>query len=409
MPDTSDSLVLNLSVCEALSSVRREDWNAVANPASAPYDPFLDWDFLEAAESAGCAIPSAGWTPQHLLVKDHAGTLLGAAPLYVKTHSRGEFVFDHGWADALERAGGQYYPKLLCAVPFTPVAGRRLLAGPGERARDLKRVLAGGAIALAREMKLSSLHLNFLTDQDADLLENEGLLARSDQQFHWFNRGYQTFEDFLGALSSRKRKMIRKERAAAQDGLRIEKLTGATLRKEHWDAFYKFYQNTGGRKWGSPYLNRRFFQLLHERMADRVLLVMAFDDEGPIAGALNLIGSDALYGRYWGRVVDIPFLHFEVCYYQAIEFAIEHGLPRVEAGAQGEHKLARGYEPRLTRSAHWIAHPGLRSAVAHYLERERPAVAQGVEDLAAYTPFKKDGAWSIADPKCDAAEDEESF
>jgi predicted N-acyltransferase len=407
MPDTSP-VPFTLSVCDTLGDVPRAEWNAVANPASLPYDPFLDWDFLEAAESSGCAAPSKGWTPHHLLVKDDAGKLVAAAPLYLKAHSRGEFVFDWAWADAFERAGGRYYPKLLCAAPFTPVTGRRLLAGDGAQGATLKAALARAMLGVAKERKVSSLHANFLGEEDAAVFEREGLLARRDQQFHWFNRGYQTFDDFLGALSSRKRKMVRRERAAAQAGLRIERITGADLKKAHWDAFYAFYQDTGGRKWGSPYLNRRFFTLLHERMAEKVLLVLAYVHETPIAGALNLIGSDALYGRYWGRSLDVSFLHFEVCYYQAIEFAIERGLSRVEAGAQGEHKLARGYEPTLTRSAHWIAHSGLREAVSDFLDHERPAVAHGVEELAAYTPFRKDGL-RIAASGTDPAPDEEGF
>ncbi len=386
--DTADRIDLSISIAEAMGDIERSHWNAVANPAGERYDPFLDWDFLEAAESSGCAEPSTGWTPRHLLVHDGAGKLVGAAPLYLKMHSRGEFVFDHGWADALHRAGGRYYPKLLCAVPFTPVTGRRLLA-TGPHADGIRRALAGSIAEVGKQMRASSAHVNFLEEDAWRMLGSEGYLLREDQQFHWINRGYKTFDDFLDALASRKRKMLRRERREAQEGLEIIRVTGDDLRAHHWDAFFRFYMDTGGRKWGSPYLNREFFEILHDRMADKCLLILAMDDGRPIAGALNMIGSDTLYGRYWGRSVERPFLHFEICYYQAIDFAIERGLACVEAGAQGEHKLARGYEPRLTRSAHWIAHNGLRNAVANYLDSERVAVEEGIGELQAYSPFRK--------------------
>ncbi len=386
--DSTDRIEISLSIAEQLADVDRAAWNAVANPAGERYDPFLDWDFLEAAESSGCAQPDTGWSPRHMLARDNTGALVGAAPLYLKSHSRGEFVFDHSWADALHRAGGRYYPKLLCAVPFTPVTGRRLLATGPHRAA-IERTLARAIVEAAGQSRVSSAHFNFLEDDAWRMLGSEGLLLREDQQFHWINRGYKSFEDFLAALSSRKRKMLRRERREAQEGLEIIRVTGKELTPKHWDAFFRFYMDTGGRKWGSPYLNREFFALLHERMADKCLLVLAMDGKRPIAGALNMIGSDTLYGRYWGRVVDRPFLHFEICYYQAIDFAIERGLAKVEAGAQGEHKLTRGYEPVLTRSAHWIAHSGLRQAVSNYLDSERVAVEEGVDELAAYTPFRK--------------------
>jgi predicted N-acyltransferase len=303
-------------------------------------------------------------------------------------HSRGEFVFDHAWADALHRAGGRYYPKLLCAVPFTPVTGRRLLA-EGQHVASIQQALIGAVVNVATQLRASSAHFNFLDEAHWRKLGQAGLLLREDQQFHWINRDYKTFEDFLGALSSRKRKMLRRERREAQEGLDIIRVTGADLTEAHWDAFFEFYIDTGGRKWGSPYLNRRFFSILNHRMADKCLLILAMQDRVPIAGALNMIGSDTLYGRYWGRNQERPFLHFEVCYYQAIDFAIERGLACVEAGAQGDHKLARGYEPRLTRSAHWIAHSGLRSAVAQYLDSERAAVKEGLYELQAYSPFRK--------------------
>jgi predicted N-acyltransferase len=386
--DSADRVELSLSIAEGMGAVDRAAWNAIANPPSEPYDPFLDWDFLEAAESSGCAEPATGWGPRHVLAHDSSGKLVGAAPLYLKAHSRGEFIFDHSWADALHRAGGRYYPKLLCAVPFTPVTGRRLLA-TGPHREQIQRALARSIVEYAAQSRASSVHFNFLQEDLWRTLGDEGLLQREDQQFHWLNRGYKTFDDFLNALASRKRKTIRRERREAQEGLVIERITGADLTPKHWDAFFKFYMDTGGRKWGSPYLNREFFSILHQRMPDKCLLILAYDGKKPIAGALNMIGSDTLYGRYWGRTVDKPFLHFEICYYQAIEWAIERGLSRVEAGAQGEHKLARGYEPSLTRSAHWIAHSGLRQAVAAYLDREREAVEEGIDELAAFSPFKK--------------------
>ena len=398
--DSADRIELTLSIADQMAAVDRDSWNALANPVGGQYDPFLDWDFLEACESSGCARPSTGWTPRHLVAHDKAGRLVGAAPLYLKAHSRGEFVFDHSWADALHRAGGRYYPKLLCAVPFTPVTGRRLLSA-GPHAAAIEQSLAGAIIEVGRQLRVSSAHINFLEEDAWRALGAQGYLLREDQQFHWINRGYGSFEDFLGELSSRKRKMIRRERREAQEGLEILRLTGADIQTHHWDAYFEFYMDTGGRKWGSPYLNREFFDLLHQRMADKCLLIFAMDGGRPIAGALNMIGSDTLYGRYWGRTADRPFLHFEISYYQAIDFAIERGLKRVEAGAQGEHKLSRGYEPSLTRSAHWIAHNGLRRAVEEYLDRERLAVEEGIDELGEYSPFRKG-----AHP---AEQDEESF
>ncbi len=401
--DAAETVELSLSIVDGLSKVDRMAWNAIANPQGLPYDPFLDWDFLEAVESTGCATAKTGWSPRHVLAHDLAGRLVGAAPLYLKAHSRGEFIFDHSWADALQRAGGRYYPKLLCAVPFTPVTGRRLLVAPGPHADAIQQMLAEAIVETAADSDLSSVHFNFLDAPTSARLGAAGLLLREDQQFHWINRGYSSFDEFLGALASRKRKMLRKERIAAQQGLTFERVTGTDLKSQHWDAFFRFYMDTGGRKWGSPYLNRAFFSVLHERMADRVMLVLAMDGKRAIAGAMNMIGSDTLYGRYWGRTIERPFLHFEVCYYQAIDFAIERGLARVEAGAQGEHKLARGYEPQLTRSAHWIAHPGLRDAVSRYLDSERAAVEEGIDHLAAFSPFRKDGPTTTTEP------DEEGF
>jgi predicted N-acyltransferase len=304
----------------------------------------------------------------------------------MKGHSQGEYIFDHGWAQAFERAGGRYYPKLQAAIPFTPVTGRRLLAAPGPHALAIQQMLAGAIVETAADSKVSSVHFNFLDEPTWARLGMDGLLLREDQQFHWINRGYKTFDDFLGVLSSRKRKMLRKERIAAQEGLAFQRVTGADLKPQHWDAFFKFYMDTGGRKWGSPYLNRAFFAALHERMADKAMLVLAMDGKRAIAGALNMIGSDTLYGRYWGGIEEHPLLHFEVCYYQAIDFAIQHGLARVEAGAQGAHKLARGYLPSETYSAHYIADPALRSAVADYLKRERLAVAREIAHHTEESP-----------------------
>ncbi|GGG26209.1 hypothetical protein GCM10008026_03110 [Chelatococcus composti] len=314
------------------------------------------------------------------------------APCYGKSHSLGEYVFDHGWAEAFERAGGRYYPKLQVAVPFTPATGRRLLVRPGPGAETARRGLVAGLRALRREIDASSVHVTFLPQEEWHFLAEEGFLLRTDRQFHWANEGYQTFEDFLAALSARKRKAIRRERRdALAAGITVELLTGSDLTEAHWDAFFAFYQDTGSRKWGRPYLPRAFFSLVGERMADRILLVMARRDGRYIAGALNFIGESTLYGRNWGAIEHHPFLHFELCYYQAIDFAIRHGLARVEAGAQGEHKLARGYRPTLTYSAHDIAHPGLRRAVADYLERERAAIAAEVEVLAEELPYRHSG------------------
>jgi len=308
-------------------------------------------------------------------------------PAYVKSHSQGEYVFDHAWADAWERTGRDYYPKLQIAVPFTPVPGRRLLtADPA-----LAPALIGAAEALVRQNGLSSAHATFLHEEEVPLFEAAGWLIRIDSQFHWNNEGYRSFDDFLAALSSRKRKAIRKERAAALEGVTIEHLTGAAIEEGHWDAFWAFYQDTGSRKWGRPYLTRRFFSLLGERMADRILLVLALQDGMPIAGALNLIGADTLYGRYWGTLADVPNLHFEICYYQAIEAAIDRGLARVEAGAQGQHKLSRGYRPVPTWSAHFIPDPAFRRAVADYLAAERPAVLGEIGALDEMAPFRKGG------------------
>lgn len=374
----------------SLSDIAPDAWDAVANPDSQPYDPFLSWNFLEALERSGAATSSQGWTPLHLIIESEDGAIRAAMPLYAKSNSQGEFVFDHSWADAYERAGGNYYPKLLCAVPFTPVTGRRRLVRDGELDPDgLKNALLTGAVQLAQANNISSLHLNFLDQNDYEALGETGLLQRTDQQFHFINNDYSDFEDFLSRLSSAKRKNLRKERKKAQEGLTFRHLTGESIQPSDWDHFFDFYMDTGSRKWGFPYMNRQTFELLHERMRDDILLIFACDNDVPIAGALNLIGSETLYGRYWGRSEERPFLHFEVCYYQAIDYAIKHSLKRVEAGAQGGHKLARGYAPSTTYSAHWIGHEGLRHAVEQYLEQERPAVAREIEYLSTRQPFRK--------------------
>ncbi|MEL6324800.1 MAG: GNAT family N-acetyltransferase, partial [Pseudomonadota bacterium] len=312
-----DDTTIRIDVSNTLADIGRDAWDQVANPSHLPFDPFLSWDFLDALETTGAAVPETGWNPCHLTVKGPDGTLRGAMPLYAKTHSQGEFVFDHSWASALENAGGHYYPKLLCAVPFTPATGRRLLVSDGPEADRLRLSLLSGAIQIASDNGFSSLHINFLPGESAERLAETGLLHRTDQQFHWQNQGYESFDDFLAALSSAKRKNLRKERLKAQAGLTFEHLTGDAITEAHWDAFYAFYMDTGARKWGSPYLNRETFSLLSERMADKLLLVFARDEGRPIAGALNLIGSDTLFGRYWGCLDARPMLHFEVCYYQA--------------------------------------------------------------------------------------------
>ena len=382
---TSDADFI-LKVHGRIEQIGRAAWDACAAPTG---DPFVGYDFLNACEAAGCAVEAQGWGPRHLSLHGPDDAVLGVMPLYLKGHSQGEYVFDHAWADAYERAGGRYYPKLLSAVPFTPVTGPRLLNAPGTDAATVGAALLQGARTLCDRTGASSLHVNFPDAGQWRLMGEQGLLLRQDMQYVWRNDGYATFDDFLTALSSSRRKTIRRERREAQAGLDIRVLTGSDVREAHWDAFHEFYLDTGDRKWGRPYLNRAFFSLIGERMSDRIALVMAFDGERPIAGALNFIGRDALYGRQWGTLEDRPFLHFELCYYQAIEFAIQRGLSRVEAGAQGEHKMARGYLPTPVYSAHHIADPLLREPVANYLDQERPAVAAEIEAMTAeYSPFR---------------------
>jgi predicted N-acyltransferase len=364
-----------------IASFDAADWDACAGDGN----PFLTHAFLSALEDSGSAVAARGWQPVPIAIDGPDGRLAAVLPAYAKGHSQGEYVFDHAWADAYERAGGRYYPKLQIAVPFTPVPGRRLLT----RDPALAPALIGAAEAVVREHGLSSGHATFIDPAEVALFEAAGWLIRADRQFHWLNEGYASFEDFLGALASRKRKAIRKERAAAVAGLTIEHVTGSGLTEAHWDAFWHFYQDTGSRKWGRPYLTREFFSMLGERLGDRVLLILALRDGRPIAGALNLIGADALYGRYWGASEEVPFLHFELCYYQAIDAAIARRLAKVEAGAQGGHKLARGYVPTPTWSAHYLPDPRFREAVAAYLEAERQAVAEDIAVLDEMTPFKK--------------------
>ena len=372
---------LTVRLAPSVGSLDAAQWNALGGDRN----PFVSHEFLTALEDSGSVGEGTGWDPVPIVIMDADENLLGALPSYAKGHSQGEYVFDHSWADALHRAGGRYYPKLQIAAPFTPANGPRLLL----KDESLALHLLKGAEAVCLQSKLSSAHATFIEPEQLHLFEEAGWLLRSDIQFHWENRGYASFDDFLGALSARKRKAIRKERKAAQEGVTIIQLSGDDIREEHWDAFWLFYQDTGARKWGSPYLTREAFSLFGERMADRIVLILAYMDDTPIAGALNFVGSDALYGRYWGCSVDKRFLHFELCYYQAIDIAIERGLQRVEAGAQGGHKLSRGYEPVKTWSAHWLADPGFREAVADFLEREREGVAADQNYLDQRTPFKK--------------------
>jgi predicted N-acyltransferase len=376
---------LSVSLLEGLTGFSASTWDACADAVGGPRHPFSRFAFLQALEEAGCVSHRAGWTPRHLAARDATGTVVGVMPLYEKDHSYGEYVFDHAWADALHRAGGHYYPKLQTAAPFTPVPGPRLLSGKPE----VRAALAAGAVAAAQALNCSSWHATFTTPQDQAALAGLGLLERTGVQFHWTNNGYTSFEAFLAALSSGKRKSIRRERRDALAGRTVRRLRGKDILEKDWDFFFACYQDTGARKWGSPYLNRRFFSLIGERMGDDLFLLIAEEAGRPFAAALNVLGGDCLYGRYWGRLADVPFMHFELCYYQAIDIAIELGLPRVEAGAQGEHKLARGYAPVATTSAHWIAHPGLNAAVARFLEAERPAMADEIEQLDGFTPFRR--------------------
>ncbi|WP_171172042.1 GNAT family N-acetyltransferase [Ruegeria sp. HKCCA0370] len=387
-----DQAQIEVQVIGSLSRISAAEWDACACPEAAdggrPLDPFTTHRFLLALEESGSVGRGTGWQPQYLTAFLD-GILIAAAPMYAKSHSQGEYIFDHSWAHAYESAGGRYYPKLQIAVPFTPATGRRFLVRPGYD-RIGMAALVQGAVQLAADNQVSSVHVTFCTEAEALAGEQMGLMLRSSQQFHWLNDGYAEFDDFLAALSSRKRKNIRKERAQANGfGGEIRTLTGDDLRPEHWDAFWRFYQDTGARKWGSPYLTRRFFDIAQETMANDMALVLAERDGHSIAGALNFIGRETLFGRYWGCIEHHACLHFELCYYRAIDFAIAHGLARVEAGAQGEHKLARGYLPTRTHSLHWVGDPGFADAVKKYLDAEGRAVGEEIEILTDYGPFRK--------------------
>jgi predicted N-acyltransferase len=378
------------SNCEAPESNSQALESSLEDAFSDADNPFVSHAFLASLEASKSVGARSGWIPQHLIVEDESGEIFAAAPCYLKAHSQGEYVFDHGWADAYERAGGSYYPKLQVSVPFTPVTGPRLLVKRGTHSETTRNTLIAGMVELCKLRKASSVHVTFAQKSEWDFLTSAGMLARTDRQFHWHNQGYKTFDDFLGALSSNKRKTIRRERRDARtSGIEIVRLTGSELTESIWDCFFEFYMDTGSRKWGRPYLTREFFSLISEKMADKILLVMAKRNGNYIAGALNFLGRHTIYGRNWGAIEHHPFLHFEVCYYQAIEYAIERGLKSVEAGAQGEHKLLRGYVPVPTYSAHYIASPALRRAVGDYLEREREYVEAESEQLAEAAPYKR--------------------
>jgi len=410
---------VRIKAVPSILDVPAAEWDACANPSAAAddgaarstadpadhltseehqsnsqdfsYNPFISYSFLSSLELSNSVGARAGWLPQHLVVVADDGVPEAVAPTYLKSHSRGEYVFDRGWAEAYERAGGSYYPKLQVAVPFTPATGPRLLVRPGRNAEASRAALAAGLLALCRQREASSVHVTFLPEAEAEFLASQGFLLRTDRQFHWHNAGYASFDDFLAALAARKRKAIRRERREAlEPGISVHWLTGRDLTESAWDAFFAFYMETGSRKWGRPYLTREFYSLVGQSMANRILLVMAKRAGRWIAGAINFIGSDTLFGRHWGAIEHHPFLHFELCYYQAIDYAIAHRLSWVEAGAQGEHKLARGYLPKTTYSAHYIADPGLRRAIADYLQRERAYVDADVEQLEGYAPFRKD-------------------
>jgi predicted N-acyltransferase len=370
-----------ISLGTGVAAVDAAAWDALHDGGN----PFVGHDFLALLEESGSVGPGTGWQAAPLLAEDAAGALIAAAPAYLKSHSQGEYVFDHGWADAWARAGGDYYPKLQIAVPFTPVPGPRLLS----RDPDAATLLIRAAEAVVRQNHLSSAHATFVAPEQMAIFQDAGWLVRRDIQFHFANAGYAHFDDFLATLTSARRKQLRKERARAVAALRIEEVSGDAIAPGHWDAMWLFYQDTGARKWGQPYLTRAAFDLMGARMADRIILLLAYDGDRPVAGAMHFLGADTLYGRYWGCLADVPYLHFELCYYRAIEIAIARGLSRVEAGAQGEHKLARGYGPVATWSAHFIADPGFRRAVAAFLERERAAEEQEMDWLEGHMPFRR--------------------
>jgi uncharacterized protein len=379
--------LITVKVHTAIAQIPAAEWDACAGDRN----PSVSHAFLNALEESGSTTTRTGWTPQHLSLAGPRGVIVGVVPLYAKTHSYGEYIFDYGWADAYERAGGRYYPKLLSASPFTPVPGPRLMQRP-DAPPETRAHLIAAMVELAKQRRISSLHINFPEQTDLEALTEAGFLQRLGQQFHWTNDGYRGFEDYLAALSSRKRKAVKKERREAlAPGLEIDVLSGSDLRPRHWDAFYEFYLATSDRKWGSAYLNRRFFALIGERMPEKIVLVMARRGTKYVAGAFNLLGTDTIYGRNWGSYGEYKFLHFECCYYQAIEFAISHGLKRVEAGAQGPHKLQRGYLPVPTYSAHWVPDPAFRRALAHFLAREREMITHKIDRLAEFSPFRHEG------------------
>ena len=395
---------ITLKVVNTIGDVPAAAWDACANPqcavqdtpqdasktaSSHDYNPFISHNFLSSLELSGSVRNRAGWQPMHL-VAEAQGAVLGVVPCYAKSHSQGEYVFDHGWADAYERAGGDYYPKLQVAVPFTPAQGRRLLVRPGENADAVRNALADSLADICKRSNASSVHVTFLTEEEWQMLGSRGYLQRTHRQFHWLNDGYESFDAFLAALSSRKRKTIRRERAdALANGITVDWLTGSDLTESVWDTFFDFYMNTGSRKWGRPYLTRSFYSIVAEKMRDKILLVMAKRNGRYIAGAINFIGSDTLFGRHWGCIEQHAFLHFEICYYQAIQYAIEYKLGRVEAGAGGSHKLTRGYMPMTTYSAHYIDDARLRRAIADFLTHERAHVEAEIEDYAEAAPFRK--------------------
>ncbi|MDG1835802.1 MAG: GNAT family N-acetyltransferase [Pseudomonadales bacterium] len=386
-----------LTACNDIAEIGQEAWDACANPASSLYlpeqvqfDPFISYSFLHAIEKSRSAVAETGWAPYHLLLEDDVGKAAGVVPMYLKSHSQGEYVFDYSWADAFERAGGKYYPKLQIAVPFTPATGRRLLVSDSADAESIQEYLLGGVTQVAEKVGVSSVHITYAEKAQWEKMGSLGFLQRTHQQFHWQNQQFSSFDDFLAALSSKKRKNIKRERKAAlAGGVEIERLTGSNIKEHHWDAFYRFYVDTGGRKWGTPYLTREFFSLIGETMADNILLIMCHREGRYVAGAINFIGGECLFGRNWGCIEDHPFLHFEVCYYQAIEFAIEKGLNRVEAGAQGQHKLARGYLPTHTYSAHWIVNASFREAISHFLDQENRYIDEEIEYLDEHSPFRR--------------------
>ncbi|MEX0942260.1 MAG: GNAT family N-acetyltransferase [Pseudomonadales bacterium] len=391
-------MTYTLRACGSIAEIGQDNWDRCANPflddpaCGIPFDPFVSYAFLSALEESESVCPETGWAPYHVVLEEEREGVIGVVPMYLKSHSQGEYVFDHHWADAFERAGGQYYPKLQICVPFTPATGRRLLTGNITRTdtAETENLLLGGVMKMAENLETSSVHITFANKAQWERMGALGFLQRTHKQFHWQNNGYSDFNEFISELSSKKRKNIKRERKEARDNdIEIEWITGSGIKEHHWDAFYQFYIDTGGRKWGRPYLSRMFFSLIGQSMPDRVLLIMCKRGGHYIAGAINFIGSECLFGRNWGCIEDHRFLHFEVCYYQAIDYAIAHGLSRVEAGAQGPHKLARGYLPAHTYSAHWIVNQSFRDAVDHFLRQERQYVDEEIETIAEHSPFRR--------------------